>query len=101
MIPFIPRQEPFTCDHCGLAVTLLKHGTYRNHCPRCLYSKHVDLEGPGDRANLCHGLMEPQAIDLDGKKGFVIIHRCTKCGGTFRNKAAGDDEINNFAQADE
>ncbi|MEK7218066.1 MAG: RNHCP domain-containing protein, partial [Patescibacteria group bacterium] len=39
---FLPRQEPFTCEHCGTGVAPLPHGTSRNHCPRCLWSKHVD-----------------------------------------------------------
>lgn len=50
---------------------------------------------PGDRASLCHGMMEPVGIDQDGKKGFMILHRCTKCRIEKRNKAAIDDELSN------
>ncbi len=95
-MPFIPRQEPFICGHCGAAVEPLEHGTCRNHCPRCLWSKHVDEKGPGDRASLCQGLMEPVAMDQDGKKGWMIVHRCVECGKEIRNKAAPDDEISTF-----
>ncbi len=93
MTIFLPRQEPFVCEHCGTAVTPLTRGTCRNHCPRCLWSRHVDDAGPGDRASMCRGLMEPVALDHDGKKGWVILHRCTGCGKEGRNKAAPDDDI--------
>ena len=36
----------------------LRAMNYTNHCPRCLYSKHVDIN-PGDRAEQCDGMMEP------------------------------------------
>jgi len=98
-MPFIPRQEPFTCEHCGAAVEPLEHGTCRNHCPRCLWSKHVDEEGPGDRASLCQGLMVPSAMDQDGKKGWMIVHRCVKCSKQIRNKTAPDDDLMALAQA--
>ncbi|MEK7218544.1 MAG: RNHCP domain-containing protein, partial [Patescibacteria group bacterium] len=62
----------------------------------CLWSKHVDDQGPGDRASLCQGLMEPIAIDQDGKKGLMIVHRCMKCGKEIRNKCAPDDECSSF-----
>jgi hypothetical protein len=61
-----------------------------------LYSKHVDEVGPGDRASSCGGLMEPIGLDQGGKKGFVIIHRCVKCGIVRRNKAAEDDQLEMF-----
>lgn len=93
---FIPTQEPFICEHCGKQVEPLAHGSYRNHCPYCLYSKHVDAEGPGDRAATCHALMHPVALDQSGKKGWVIIHRCEACGKEISNKAAPDDDLAGF-----
>ena len=89
---FIVHDDPFTCEHCSFAVQPLKHGTCRSHCPKCLFSKHVDND-PGDRAANCHGLMEPTGLDQTGKKGFVILHRCEKCGVVKRNKAAPDDDL--------
>ncbi|MDD4318721.1 MAG: RNHCP domain-containing protein [Candidatus Peribacteraceae bacterium] len=90
---FLARQEPFVCEHCGSAVAPLEKGSYRNHCPRCLWSKHVDDIGPGDRASLCGGLMEPVHLDYDGKKGWMVLHRCTVCGKTIPNKTAPDDDM--------
>lgn len=95
-MPFISRQEPFTCEHCGFAVEILEHGSCRNHCPQCLYSKHVDAAGPGDRASTCQGLMRPDHMDYDGKKGWHIVHVCEKCGKTIPNKTAPDDHIIEF-----
>jgi len=92
-MPFIARQEPFTCEHCGNAVEPLEHGSYRNHCPVCLWSKHVDHEGPGDRASLCLGLMAPIGLTHGGKKGWSIVHQCAICQKTIPNRAAPDDDI--------
>lgn len=96
MTTFIPREESFTCDHCGKDVLPLGRGTYRDHCPMCLWSKHADKDGPGDRLSLCQGMLEPTTIDQDGKKGFVIVFECEKCGAVQRNKAAPDDELTKF-----
>ncbi len=90
---FIARQEPFTCEHCGASVEPLENGSYRNHCPHCLYSKHVDSKGPGDRASTCGGLMAPVGLDQRSGKGFMIIHRCTRCIKELPNKAAPDDDL--------
>ncbi|MDD5623614.1 MAG: RNHCP domain-containing protein [Candidatus Peribacteraceae bacterium] len=92
-MPFIPRQEPFTCEHCGASVEPLVSGSYRNHCPHCLYSKHVDDRGPGDRGSSCDSLMEPVGVDHRGAKGWMIVHRCVTCGKTITNKVAPDDDI--------
>ena len=84
---FVRRKEDFTCEKCGRPV----HGSgYTNHCPYCLWSKHVDIH-PGDRANTCLGLMEP--VRIEQKKGAkVIVHRCVACNKEKRNEVAkGDD----------
>ncbi|MBR3152308.1 MAG: RNHCP domain-containing protein [Clostridia bacterium] len=33
-------------------------------------------------------------MEIDSKKGYVIIFRCKKCGMIRKNKAAEDDDIN-------
>ena len=48
---------------------------------------------PGDRANECGGQMEPISVEPDPRKGFVILHRCTKCGEVRRNRAAHEAEV--------
>ena len=85
---FTRTIEDFVCGHCGKAV---KGNGYTNHCPACLWSKHVDLN-PGDRANLCQGLMEPVGVELkDGR--YDIISRCVKCGFVGRNKSVNGDDF--------
>jgi hypothetical protein len=80
----------FTCGHCGAVVPPLTNGSYRNHCPACLYSLHVDID-PGDRANDCGGPLEPIGAEHSGSKGWVVVHRCRRCGEVRRNRAALDD----------
>ena len=65
----------------------------RNHCPYCLYSKHVDIN-PGDRMEKCHGLLKPIRVELSSKKGYVLISKCLKCGAERRNVTAKDDDMN-------
>ena len=86
---FTKIDEGFICENCGREVEPLGY-TSRNHCNYCLYSKHVDIY-PGDREETCHGLLEPIRVELDSKKGYVIIYRCQKCGAIRKNKAANDD----------
>ena len=79
----------FTCENCGGMVQPLDNGSYRNHCPFCLYSKHIDIL-PGDRREKCGGLMAPVGLRYKPGKGYQIIHRCLKCGAERVNKAATD-----------
>ena len=65
----------------------------RNHCPKCLCSKHVDIL-PGDRAESCHGLLQPIGIEINSKKGYVIVQKCEKCGAIRKNVSAKDDNMN-------
>ena len=83
---FSKNDNGFVCTHCGREVLPLGY-TSRNHCPFCLWSKHLDIN-PGDRQSGCGGDMEPISAEPDAKRGFVIIHRCVKCGAVRRNKAA-------------
>lgn len=91
---FIARNEDFTCEHCGREVKKIEYGgSYRNHCPYCLYSKHVDSEIPGDRANTCGGLMEAIGVFQRRTGEYVLIHRCEKCHFERYNRIAGDDDF--------
>ena len=85
---FTKRIEDFTCAHCGANVS---GNGYTNHCPKCLYSRHVD-NNPGDRASDCGGMMRPIAVAPD-KDGYIITHKCEKCGKTINQHSAPDDDI--------
>ncbi len=84
---FVKTVEDFACEKCG---TKTQGDGFTNHCPFCLWSKHVDIY-PGDRQEKCKGLMEP--VGLDQKNGgFVLIHKCIKCGKKKRNKISPKDD---------
>ena len=79
----------FICLNCNKMIEKLTNGSYRNHCPFCLYSLHVDLR-PGDRLNTCQGLMAPVGVVYKAKKGWQIVHSCLKCRKKSVNKVAVD-----------
>ncbi len=88
---FTKNDNSFICEHCKKEVQPLSY-TSRDHCPYCLYSKHVDIN-PGDGLEECHGDLEPVSVELNSKKGYVIIYKCKKCGKIRKNKAADDDNM--------
>lgn len=88
---FKKNDDGFICANCGLEVQPLGYSS-RNHCPRCLCSLHVDVM-PGDRQNSCGGILRPVRVLPDPKKGYVIIHRCDKCGEERRNRAANEAPV--------
>lgn len=91
----------FDCEYCGEKVYPLSNGSYRNHCPTCLYSKHVD-NTPGDRKSTCGALMLPIDLIYTGNKGYQIVHQCSACKKVQKNKIAEDtiqpDQLFNWAQ---
>lgn len=83
---FQRKTEDFVCENCGAKV---QGNGYTNHCPDCLFSKHVD-NFPGDRENDCGGLMEPKDIEKEGEI-FYVVQICQKCGFQKRNKILPND----------
>ncbi len=79
----------FVCAYCQSRIEPLSNGSYRNHCPFCLYSLHVDIV-PGDRASPCRQLMKPIGLVHKGGKGWQIVHACTSCGHRAVNRIAVD-----------
>ena len=86
---FTKTTEDFICAHCGAEV--LGNG-YTNHCPKCVYSKHVD-NNPGDRQSNCNGMMKPVSIEQKNGK-FIIAHKCEKCGKIIKQHASENDDMN-------
>ncbi len=83
--------EDFQCLNCGQEVS---GNGFTDHCPNCLYSKHVDIN-PGDRANNCRGILKP--INIAPKKsGYTIFYKCLSCDLEITNKTAEQDDITNF-----
>jgi hypothetical protein len=84
--------ESFRCGHCRLDVSLAAPGTkHRNHCPTCLWSRHVDDRVPGDRAAGCGGSMAPIAVCVGEDGEWALVHRCAGCAAVRLNRIAGDD----------
>ena len=88
-------DEEFVCENCGKKVSKLGY-TARDHCPYCLYSKHVDIN-PGDRLNSCKGLLKPIAIEKF-RDTYKIIYKCEKCNKEHKNIMANDDDINKIIE---
>lgn len=85
------RDGTFTCVCCKQPVPTNSYGTQnRNHCPACLWSRHVDA-AIGDRNSGCNQPMEPIAIMVGRGGEWSIVHRCTGCGTLRHNRIAGDD----------
>ena len=63
---------------------------HRNHCPLCLWSRHLDT-APGDRAAGCAGAMEPIAVSVHADGEWALVHRCGACSAVRLNRIAGDD----------
>ena len=81
----------FRCRNCGLDVAIEAPGTaHRNHCPSCLWSRHVD-DVPGDRAAGCDAAMEPVGISSRRDGEWAVVHRCRGCRTVHLTRIAGDD----------
>lgn len=93
----------FKCLHCRHVISsdsYLSGVINRNHCPYCLYSRHLDLYRPGDRLSACKGAMKPAGLTLKrtnkkyggGNQGeLMLIHLCTECERVSINRIAADD----------
>lgn len=98
-------EDVFICRQCQADVytqPLISGVKNRNHCPYCLWSRHVDHIQPGDRMSACKAIMQP--IGLTMKRGhnkyggrtfgeLMLIHRCSECGKLSINRIAADDQI--------
>lgn len=85
---FQRKIEDFICEKCGFAV---KGNGYTNHCSRCLWSKHVDIN-PGDREEKCGGLMKPIGVIKKGEV-YSVNQQCQKCGFERKNKVLPEDDF--------
>lgn len=99
------RDGDFKCAHCRhyvSAASILSGVNNRNHCPYCLWSRHLDLSTAGDRLAACKAPMQPVGLTLKrtrkkyGKvKGgeLMLIHLCVECGKASINRIAADDDV--------
>jgi len=64
---------------------------YTDHCPKCLYSKHIDIN-PGDRQSQCGGLMKPIGFEIKHNQ-YIIKYQCLKCGYLHNVKMVDSDNL--------
>lgn len=94
--------QNFRCKNCGFLVTAnreLSGVNNRNHCPMCLWSRHMDIT-PGDRRSDCLSRMKPVGLtvkQVTRKYGttsgeLMVIHICTGCEKVSINRIAADDD---------
>ena len=85
-------RDEFKCGRCKAFIgPTVSGGRHRNHCPLCLFSRHVDRSFPGDRLSDCRSMMEPIGVfhRPDGEQ--MLVHRCRGCGADRHNRVAADD----------
>ncbi len=95
----------FRCLHCGYHVSanpILSGVANRNHCPYCLWSRHLDLLAAGDRLSACKAPMRPLGLTMKrslkkysrpGSGELMLVHVCTDCGKIALNRIAADDDL--------
>jgi hypothetical protein len=99
----------FRCLHCRQPVSatpIFSGVKNRNHCPYCLWSRHVDLCVAGDRLAACKEPMRPIGLTIKRTRNkygpeevktsvpageLMLIHQCAACGKVSINRVAADD----------
>ena len=94
----------FQCRHCRQHVLVhpfFSGVQHRNHCPYCLWSRHLDLFQAGDRLSACKGNMRPLGLTAKRTRSkyaaadqgeLMLVHRCEECGKLSANRLAADDD---------
>jgi hypothetical protein len=96
-------DDGFHCKQCHAYVSPASFPggvRNRNHCPYCLWSRHLDLYVAGDRLAACKSPMEPIGLTrkITIKKygsdhgELMLIHLCTECNRVSINRIAADDD---------
>jgi len=98
------KNSDFRCMCCQnyVSAAVLFAGVHnRNHCPYCLWSKHLDLYQSGDRLAICKTKMRPVALALkqaqkkyarSAQGELMIVHQCEGCEKISINRIAADDD---------
>jgi len=100
----LAHESHFRCLHCGALVytqPAISGVQNRNHCPFCLWSRHVDYLRPGDRMSACKAVMQPIALAVKRTRNryassapgeLMLVHRCNDCSKLSINRIAADDQ---------
>ena len=99
----VDNNTDFKCRHCSAYVSAssaLAGVANRNHCPYCLWSRHLDLFEAGDRLAACKAPMRPVGLTLKNSRNkyarirsgeLMLVHLCTDCERISINRIAADD----------
>jgi hypothetical protein len=94
----------FRCGNCDALVSsmnMLSGVQNRNHCPYCLWSRHLDLYSAGDRLSACKAGMRPIGLTMKKSRNkyqlsprgeLMLVHECTECETLSINRIAADDD---------
>lgn len=94
----------FRCGNCGAFVSsmnMLSGVQNRNHCPHCLWSRHLDLYAAGDRLSACKAGMKPIGLTMKKSRNkyqlsprgeLMLVHLCIDCNVVSINRIAADDD---------
>jgi len=96
------QEQGFTCLHCrgNVNSSFASSGVCnRNHCPYCLWSRHLDLYAAGDRLSACKAGMRPIGLTFKrsakkygpGHGELMLVHLCVECSRLSINRIAADD----------
>lgn len=103
MTNYFEINSDFTCVHCRNYVSarqMLAGVQNRNHCPYCLWSRHMDLFKAGDRMAACKAPMQPIGLTLKASHKkyasvtggeMMLVHLCSGCEKISINRIAADD----------
>jgi hypothetical protein len=94
--------QEFRCLHCQVLVHINHRYAgvnNRNHCPYCLWSRHLDEFKAGDRMSACKAAMKPIGLTLKESHNkyrsnsgeLMLVHLCQDCGRVIINRIAADD----------
>jgi RNHCP domain len=97
-------NSDFKCIYCRNAISaevLLAGVNNRNHCPYCLWSRHMDLFQAGDRLSACKAPMRPVGLTMKRSRKkyatlavgeLMLVHQCSACERISINRIAADDD---------
>jgi hypothetical protein len=102
-------NSDFRCTHCGYYITatrMMCGVNHRNHCPYCLWSRHLDLFVAGDRLSACKASMRPIGLTMKptrnksvlGGGELMLVHICEDCGQVSINRIAADDDAQSLME---
>jgi hypothetical protein len=96
-------DQAFQCVQCRQYVVCdpgVAGVQHRNHCPACLWSRHLDWRTAGDRLAGCRAAMAPVGLtskrsrnkyarERDGE--LMLIHQCISCATIVIIRSNADD----------